>query len=54
MNPAVDRRMLGRGLEVLPDRDDVDAVLAEVASVSSTSSFVSPSPTMIPDLVRTS
>ena len=26
MHPAVDRRVLGRGLEVLADRDDVDAV----------------------------
>src|SRR3954447_3115763 len=31
VHPAVDRRVLRGRLEVLPDRDDVDAVLAEVA-----------------------
>src|ERR687885_3010120 len=31
VHPAVDRRVLRRGLEVLADRDDVDAVRAEVA-----------------------
>src|SRR5215203_2183843 len=31
MHPASDRRVLRRGLKVLADRDDVDAVLAQVA-----------------------
>ena len=31
MHPAVDRRVLRRGLQVLADRDDVDAVRAQVA-----------------------
>ena len=54
MHPAVDLRVLRRGLEVLADRDDVDAVLrAGRASSSTTSSFVSPRPTMIPDFVST-
>ena len=31
MDPAVDRRVLRRGLEVLTDRDDVDLVASEIA-----------------------
>src|SRR6266516_7562701 len=31
VHPAVDRCVPRRGLQVLPDRDDVDAVLAQVA-----------------------
>src|SRR6266545_3436055 len=31
MHPAVDRRVLRRGLQVLADRHDVDAVRAQVA-----------------------
>ena len=40
-------------LQVLPDRDDVDIVIARSLMMSMTSSFVSPRPAMIPDFVST-
>ena len=47
VHPAVDRRA-SRTAGGTADRDDVHAVLAQARIVSTTSSFVSPRPTMIP------
>jgi hypothetical protein len=53
VHPAVDRRVLRARLQVLADRDDVDAVRAQVAHRLDDLVVRLPRPTMIPDFVST-
>ena len=49
--PTGDRQVLARRPEVLPERQHVDADVAQVGDGARTSSAVSPMPRMMPDLV---
>jgi acyl-lipid omega-6 desaturase (Delta-12 desaturase) len=51
---ALDRQVLLAGLQILADRQDIHAPLRWSRITALTSSIVSPSPSMIPDLVSTS